>query len=192
MEFGVFEWQLIKYVKGFCSGASVAYDIGSAEGYYTLAFMKEMGENGRVCAFEADPRWIYEINDTLVKNGLIDRVQVFCGFVADHDDGQMLSIDHVVAEKGLPLPDIVKIDIEGAELKALEGMRRTLSLAMPKIILEVHSASLEDDCLTFLSGHGYTARIIDVGLGRLFPEFRPAAHNRWIVACKAVVRPYSG
>jgi Methyltransferase FkbM domain len=50
-------------------------------------------------------------------------------------------------------PDLVKIDIDGAELLALQGMRRILQETKPDLLLEVHPAylpsfgsSAADDC----------------------------------------------
>ena len=49
-----------------------------------------------------------------------------------------LSLDDFV-HAGTGRPDVLKIDVEGAELWVLQGARRTLEAARPLVFLEVHS-----------------------------------------------------
>lgn len=48
------------------------------------------------------------------------------------------TIDSFVFEQSNPPPDLIKIDVEGAEVSALKGSLRTLSTYSPSIILEIH------------------------------------------------------
>ena len=48
------------------------------------------------------------------------------------------TLDSVVFERKLPPPDLIKIDVEGAEALVLEGASRLLSAHAPIIILEIH------------------------------------------------------
>ncbi len=48
------------------------------------------------------------------------------------------SLDEFVYKEGHPLPDFIKIDVEGAEGKAVAGARRLLSERRPPLLLEVH------------------------------------------------------
>jgi len=50
----------------------------------------------------------------------------------------MTSVDAFVEQSGAPLPTVVMMDIEGAEVDALRGMRRTLERSRPVILGEVH------------------------------------------------------
>jgi FkbM family methyltransferase len=56
----------------------------------------------------------------------------------------VLSLDDEIAENGLPLPDIVKIDIEGMELHALKGMKGTLAEQRPNLFIEMHGATRQE------------------------------------------------
>lgn len=51
---------------------------------------------------------------------------------------QAISLDDFVYQQGNPLPQIVKMDIEGGEVLALPGMERLLEQARPVVMLELH------------------------------------------------------
>lgn len=50
-----------------------------------------------------------------------------------------VALDHPTNDFKIKDPDIIKLDIEGAEFLALEGMKETLKRAKPLILIEVHS-----------------------------------------------------
>lgn len=54
------------------------------------------------------------------------------------------SLDDDIAVNGLPLPDLIKIDIEGMELPALKGMQRTLRERAPELFIEMHGSTPEN------------------------------------------------
>jgi len=49
------------------------------------------------------------------------------------------TLDAFVAEHGIERVDLVKIDVEGAELSVLDGAKETLSTMRPKVVLEFNS-----------------------------------------------------
>jgi FkbM family methyltransferase len=49
-----------------------------------------------------------------------------------------ISLDAFVYRMGKPVPQVVKMDIEGGETLALPGMRRLLAEAQPLVFLELH------------------------------------------------------
>ena len=64
-------------------------------------------------------------------------------FVNAHDKSQerfekicMINLDRFAREKSLPLPHVVKIDVEGYELGVLKGMRETIEKAKPSLLIE--------------------------------------------------------
>jgi FkbM family methyltransferase len=70
---------------------------------------------------------------------------------ADHlTEIRTLAIDSLA----LPRLDLLKIDIEGMELQALEGARETIARCRPIIVAEVLKVD-RDALVGFLSGYGY-------------------------------------
>ncbi|MGB9640314.1 MAG: FkbM family methyltransferase [Anaerolineales bacterium] len=56
-----------------------------------------------------------------------------------------ISLDEFVFQQDNPAPDVVKMDIEGGEILALEGMRRLLTEKQPLVLLELHG----EECARF-------------------------------------------
>lgn len=59
----------------------------------------------------------------------------------------------------LPAPDLVKIDIEGAEVAALRGAVRLLDEVRPTLICELHGTN--EPVAALLESHGYDVRTIE-------------------------------
>jgi FkbM family methyltransferase len=55
-----------------------------------------------------------------------------------------------------PAPDLIKIDVEGAEIQVLEGARSLLRQKKPVLIIEVHDERDHPAAQSILSGLGYT------------------------------------
>ena len=70
---------------------------------------------------------------------------------------QSRTIDSIVANGELPAPDVVKVDVEGAEGMVLEGGRAFLSSASPRLVVETHGVEVARRCIGLLLDLGYTA-----------------------------------
>ena len=57
---------------------------------------------------------------------------------------QVAALDSEIETMKLPPPDFIKIDIEGMELNALRGMKRTLAAHSPELLIELHGAERSD------------------------------------------------
>jgi FkbM family methyltransferase len=79
-------------------------------------------------------------------SGTVDRIKLPCQSL----DGLM--------KQGYEKPDIIKIDVEGAEYDVLVGAKNTLQQYQPNILLATHDCHLpgvQEKCLQFLEELGY-------------------------------------
>jgi FkbM family methyltransferase len=131
-------------------GATVL-DVGANVGCYTLLFAQWVGTGGHVYAFEPAAASRAGLERHLSINELSSRVTVRPEAISDrvgsatfvdagtHGDNRLvpvatpdtrtvrsLTIDDFCDASGIT-PDVIKIDIEGAELAALRGARRTIA-----------------------------------------------------------------
>ena len=51
-------------------------------------------------------------------------------------------LDSLLAEDGLSAPDLIKIDVEGAEVDVLSGSNESLRRARPILIIELHGTNI--------------------------------------------------
>lgn len=155
-------------------GATVL-DVGAHIGYYTLLFSRLAGPHGRVVAFEPSPRNLPVLRWHVARNGCANvRVEAAAvaaetgtaRFTADTGSGtgrlaesgtvevRTIRLDDFVDASG-PMPDVLKIDVEGAELAVLRGAARVLREARPAILLSTHGADVHRACIGLLREHGY-------------------------------------
>ncbi len=66
------------------------------------------------------------------------------------------TIDAILLAKELPAPDVLKIDVEGAERMLLDGGREFFRQASPRLVIETHGLEVAKQCLEFLFDHGYS------------------------------------
>lgn len=158
-----------------CGTTCVFYDIGANVGFYSLLAAKLM-PNGHVLAFEPFDRNIGFLNRHVGLNGTsnieVKKMAIGAyngtthfkagahhatGYVASDGEIEVAirSIDHLIAEEALPLPQVIKIDVEGAELAVLTGMSLTLRDVRPALFISTHSEQLQQQCVDLLTSHGY-------------------------------------
>lgn len=185
-EFGLYESELHAIYRRSIGEGSVVYDIGAADGDTALPFAR-CAPQVRVVAFEPDPALVARFEDNLRLNpGTAAAVTLRHCHVGAADSAVPVhtrSIDSLIAGRELPAPDFVKIDVEGGEVDVLRGMERTVARVCPLMVIEVHSVDLERECVAMLRRWGYRLAVVPhAPWRRLYPEYRPIAHNRWIHA----------
>jgi FkbM family methyltransferase len=68
---------------------------------------------------------------------------------------QAISLDEFIFAGGNPIPQVIKIDIEGGEVLALPGMARLLHQAGPLILMELHGPQAARVAWDGLTNAGY-------------------------------------
>jgi FkbM family methyltransferase len=160
---------------------SVCFDIGAHAGLYSLLFS---GRAKRVFAFEPFPRNLAWLVRTLSVNKAAN-VQVVPWALSgatgptrfsagEHNsEGRLdprgdlavfaMACDEFCAFEKVR-PDLMKIDVEGAEAEVLRGASETLRAAKPALLLSTHGDEAKEECFRILSGLGYGApRPLDKG-----------------------------
>ncbi len=98
---------------------TIIADIGVAEGNFSVDLVDQVKE---IHLFEYDEGWIEALKATF--EPWKDKVHIVKSFVSDKTSEDNLSLDDYFRDK--PAPDILKIDVEGAEHKVLQGARQLL------------------------------------------------------------------
>lgn len=149
---GVYEKDTTNVFLGEIKSGMTVVDIGAHVGYYTLLAAKLVGDGGRVFAFEPAPANFSILASNAEKNGYSNisliqkavsgkssRLKLFLQdykYSGKHAFGQdskaaghilvdSVSLDEFFKDLDGRI-DFIKMDIEGAELIALEGMSRVL------------------------------------------------------------------
>lgn len=187
LAFGNLEQSVQEAMLRHLGRGGVFYDIGANVGFFALLGAHFAGlEAGHVYAFEPTPDNAGEIRRNVALNALSNvtvieravaaaagtgRLQVVDDqswsklvetgehpFTESVIDIELVSIDDLVASREIRPPTVVKIDVEGAEMAVLEGMRATLAAHGPAIICELHGTHVE--VAAFLRDAGY--RVINL------------------------------
>ncbi len=169
-------------LRDLCKPGDIVFDVGANFAGLTTVMSRMVGPKGIVCAFEASPRIVDKTQRNLVLSGC-NNVQLFHNAVystsnqtvkiylgshlndsiySENGEGssyevKTIALDDFIEHTKL-VPNLLKMDIEGAEFDALQGLQKTLVSAKPHLVLETQ----RDDtrCLDFLRNLGYIS--IDV------------------------------
>jgi FkbM family methyltransferase len=194
-------------------------DIGANVGYYTMVAAHLVGPAGCVHAFEASPQTAECLEANAVLNphanihvhtqAVIDRCGETEFFMATAERTGYASIRNLGEQTAavstvptialdsmldaLPPTRLVKIDVEGAELLALEGMRGLVERDRPHFILEIDDAFLRElgasarEQCDFLTDRGYELHRI-AARGELVPVTEPPTDRCNLLASPISIR----
>lgn len=167
----------------------VFYDVGANIGYFTLLAATALQHTGQVAAFEPGQESFASLRGNLALNPY-GNILVYKVAVTDREGEATLfssrggangcaslyaggpepknrevcrtvALDGFAAASGLPAPDFIKIDVEGAELSVLKGAGNLLAHHQPLLLLEMKEATLtaagtnKREIQEFLTGFGY-------------------------------------
>ena len=77
----------------------------------------------------------------------------------------MIVLDEMVQSGSLPVPQFLKIDVEGGEMMVLEGARWIIETHRPRMVLATHSPELKKACHDFLTSRGYEMQDLEEPAG---------------------------
>jgi FkbM family methyltransferase len=166
MAVGLYELDTARLIHRLLKPNSSFVDVGANLGYFTLLAAKWTVPSGRVDAFEPDPINRERLQQHLQENYFADRVRIHpiaassqAGEIelihpqasgTNHGmasfyksltgDGQTFKVNTARLDDVLEAtPDLVKIDVEGAELSVIEGMQNLISSASPPNLIIEHN-----------------------------------------------------
>lgn len=181
---------LTQVVRQFVQPGDVVWDVGGNLGFFAFPAAVKAGLKGRVIVFEPDLFLAHILRKTadanpdlnvdvlalaasdrqgIAKFNIAERARS-TNFLADASGSTQtggvrrailvptVPLDSLLGQ--IPSPDLIKIDVEGAENLVFEGMKRVLQEARPIILCEVFKANWDNISANLLA-NGY--RIFDAG-----------------------------
>jgi FkbM family methyltransferase len=176
-----FEAGPIDRLRAYAPEGALIIDVGANIGFFTERFARWVGEAGRVIAIEPEAVNFAELGRRMARKGLAARIDARLA-AADAAPGTVHLVlnpdhpgDHKLGSSGRPvdavtLDDLVpadrpvaliKIDVQGAELRVLAGATRILERDHPALFIEVDPVGLMqfggsvDALLHTLEAQGY-------------------------------------
>jgi FkbM family methyltransferase len=188
---GTSEPDLQEAFSQFVPHAGVVYDIGANVGFFAILAGRLVGPSGQVVCFEPLPsnvkslRHNIEINEfetfsvqqvalddcdgvaTLATsiNQALGRFETLGrpDAAGDTIEVSVKRLDTVVEELKLRPPSLIKIDVEGAEVRVLKGSTNVIEAAAPVLLIELHGTN--EGVADFLEKHNYEIHVLGTPLG---------------------------
>jgi len=157
---------------------SVVFDLGAFIGDHSIRYANK----SHVIAFEPNPIAFECLVHNMKNKGvtchnfaLSDKVERYnvvipndnygMAYIEPKEDGEFVTstVDQYVNEYGV-VPDFIKCDVEGNEVKVLLGAAETIKKHHPKLVLEVNEGALEragtsrKELFDLLDSYGYIYR----------------------------------
>lgn len=159
-------------------------DVGANIGFFSMYFCRWVSQGGKVIALEPEPKNYTLLLNTMKKNQKKQTIETL-SVAADSSDGTAklflnplhpgdhrlgpqglevttISIDTLLEKRNWPAVSLIKIDVQGAEMRVLAGARRTIQRLYPSFFVEIDESALTQfatsiqDILIFFKDAGYT------------------------------------
>lgn len=195
--FGLYETELNGVIRELARPERNVFDVGAQFGFDALVMGRLTG--AAVLTIECFEPTIAILHRNVAANEKLSSnirvVEAFIGTAKDVEDLGGFAEDSVKYHRqisGTPtatlddlatkhfVPDLIKLDIEGAEMSALQGSQTLLREHKPDWIIETHSEVLDSECRRLLETSGYSVQTIEPRSGR--HQWRDPEHNRWLIA----------
>lgn len=207
---GCYEPELVELLRLVLEPAMTFVDVGAQVGYFSTTAAALVGPTGAVHSFEPDPDcfsmlernaeaylWM-RIHNSAVADFVGEtpfyrtpkRSESGWGaiFNADRDRTKLsvrvCSLDDWMAAEGIGKIDVIKIDVEGAECRVLEGARGAIAKTRPLIWVEANEVCLARDgksvssLLRLLAEWEYAAHGVSKGRSRSFENILAVPRGR--------------
>jgi FkbM family methyltransferase len=168
---GCYERELVRLLERVLDSGMAFVDIGAQIGYFSVTAAARVGKSGAVYSFEPDP----DCYSNLVRNGQhYPWIKAYNSVVADftghvsfyrspkqgesgwgaifNDDGkraevkvQACSLDGWATATRPERIDFIKVDVEGAECRVLDGARSLIAKTRPLLWVEANEVCLSRD-----------------------------------------------
>ena len=159
---GIYEYKKVKLLEKLIKPGLTILDVGVNSGYFTLLAAKLMQDQGQILVFEPAPENYQRVKKTLAYNryqsislwplalfnrngqlSLFKGVESGChSLIKDSGLGSWpvitKKLDDFIFEQNIKKVDLIKIDVEGAEIEVLEGARKLLNEQHPQLIIDLH------------------------------------------------------
>lgn len=183
------EQTFVRLVSEAIPSGAVVVEGGAHLGFVTVHAARAAGPSGRVFTFEPNGDVLAVLRENLRLNHVEDRVEIVPKALGDStgsarffiradesslyepaSDAEPIDVDVVRGDELIEGPvDVVKLDVEGAELAALRGMEGFLTGARPPraLFLECNPALLEragsspEELVAWLEARAYRVEWID-------------------------------
>jgi FkbM family methyltransferase len=206
-ERGCYEQDTVRLIETLVEPGSVVLDVGAHVGQYSLIAGQRVGVSGQVHSFEPDPGTFAWLAGNVRANHFRNITVNQCAVGADQEPKRLYfsttddigsnslviqkpshrtgrsalvnctTLDAYASAKALARVDVIKADVEGAELAMLQGARRILGSPTPPIlILEFEEerqrafGSSNVRLAEELAKHGYTLWRIGESLEPYYPS----------------------
>lgn len=200
--FGTYEPAVIRAIQQHVLPGWTVLDAGAHIGYYTLLLAELVGPEGKVIAFEASPEIFAVLKENIHLNrcgnvvlenravaGSPRRLALrrndaypLSATSSIHSGRAAVEVEAVALDQflgsGFDRVAFIKMDVEGAEAEALQGLRELLRRDHPLLLIEIHGFDVykeQHPALCELKEIGYEARYLDGPAPEvhILAEFRP-------------------
>lgn len=179
---GTYEADKQDAVRRLAKPGMTIFDVGANAGFYTMAFSRLVGAKGRVYAFEPLAGNVANLlkhvainnagNVTVIQTAVADRSGIVAfqrgannaiGMIAVNGEYWVpaVSLDELIQKGTAAVPDIVKMDVEGAESRVLEGAGLLLNRRKTVWLVAMHGEEQKRRCQSLLTEAGYRLYSLD-------------------------------